>query len=160
MKRTKNRILSVFLSFCMIISCMAGINVTAGAEPNNDPVSYLDETGAEQTCTDYIVVTEATTKLTDGNWYVVNSDVTITGDYGLEVYGDANLILCDGAKLTVNKGITCYNDGGFTIYAQSTGENMGKLIATYGDDVYGIGNYADHYNRTITVNGGDIQATG
>ena len=155
MKRTKNRILSVFLSFCMIISCMAGINVTAGAEPN---ISYLDADGAEQTCTNYIVVTEETWKLTDGNWYVVNSDVTLTSDYGLTVVGNANLILCDGAKLTVNGGISCIENGDFTIYAQSTGGNMGKLIATYGEDPFGIGNTGG--NRTITINGGDIQATG
>ena len=154
MKRTKNRILSVFLSFCMIISCMAGINVTAGAEPN---ISYLDADGAEQTCSNYIVVTEATTQLTDGNWYVVNSDVTLTSN-GLYVVRNANLILCDGAKLTVNGGIGCLEDGNFTIYAQSTGGNMGKLIATYGEDPFGIGNTGG--NRTITINGGDIQATG
>ncbi len=157
MKRTKNRILSVFLSFCMIISCMAGINVTAGAETTNAPVSYLDETGAEKTCSDYIAVTGETEDLTDGNWYVVNNDVTLTG--GLYVFGDANLILCDGATLTVNKGISCYNNGGFTIYAQSTGGNMGKLIATYGEDAYGIGIEASK-NYIITINGGDIQATG
>ena len=86
MKRTKNRILSVFLSFCMIISCMAGINVTASAEPDNDPVSYLDETGAEQTCTDYITVTEATGSFENGNWYVVNSDVTLTSQQRCNAY--------------------------------------------------------------------------
>jgi len=145
----------------MIISCMAGINLTAGAETTNAPVSYLDEDGKEQTCTDYIAVTEATEYLADGNWYVVNSVVTLTGNYGLEVDGDVNLILCDGAKLTVNESISCYEDGNFTIYAQSTGGNMGKLIATYGENyTYGIGNGAYKSNRIITINGGDIQATG
>ena len=76
------------------------------------------------------------------------------------VVGDVNLILCDDAKLTVNGSIMCNNDGGFTIYAQSTGENMGKLIATYGEDNYGIGNQNFKDNRIITINGGDIQATG
>ncbi len=139
----------------MIISCMAGINVTAGAEPN---ISYLDADGEEQTCTDYIAVTEETGIFENDNWYVVNSDVTLTSN-GLYVVGNVNLILCDGAKLTVNGGIKCIENGDFTIYAQSTGESMGKLIATYGEDeAYGIGIGVG--SRIITINGGDIQATG
>ena len=39
MKRTKHKILSVFLSFCMIISCMVGMTVTASAD---DPLEWTN----------------------------------------------------------------------------------------------------------------------
>ena len=43
MQRTKTKILSVFLSFCMIVSCMAGISVTAYADTNYETIEITDK---------------------------------------------------------------------------------------------------------------------
>ena len=48
MKQTKHKILSVFLSFCMIISCMVGISVTASAEPTETLLTTITATAKEQ----------------------------------------------------------------------------------------------------------------
>ena len=150
-----------------------------------DPVSYLAADGSEKTCTDYTVVTSSTTTWSDG-WYVVNSDVSINET--IKLNGNVNLILCDGAKLNVNvdgasagASVPIYinNEGAnFTIYAQSTGEDMGELnvkasnndVALYGKKsnitfnggkVMMEGRDAIYIGYSIlTVNGGDITFTG
>ena len=45
MKRTKHKILSVFLSLCMIVSCMAGFSVTAGAATLDDISATTPQSG-------------------------------------------------------------------------------------------------------------------
>jgi hypothetical protein len=125
MKRTKNRILSVFLSVCMIISCMVGISITAGAAGS---VSFLDADGTEESCTTYTSVTESTTAWSTG-WYVVDSTTPINSSR-VTVTGDVHLILCDGKTLTAEKGINVEGTNKLTIYAQSTGNTMGALTAT------------------------------
>ena len=42
MKQTKHKILSVFLSFCMIISCMVGMSVTAYANGKNVKITSVE----------------------------------------------------------------------------------------------------------------------
>ena len=149
------------------------------------PVPYLDADGSKKTCTDYTVVTSSTTTWTEG-WYVVNSDVSINET--IKLNGNVNLILCDGAKLNVNvdgasagASVPIYinNEGAnFTIYAQSTGEDMGELnvkasnndVALYGKKsnitfnggkVMMEGRDAIYIGYSIlTVNGGDITFTG
>ena len=85
----------------------------------------------------------------------INSRVT--------AFGNVNLILCDSATLTATKGITVSEGDSLTVWAQSTGNNMGTLYAgtTTDEDSAGIG--GDGNNRacgTITVNGGEVTATG
>ena len=126
--------------------------------------NYLDETGAEQTCTSAIEVTSGDTRWTSG-WYVVNSDITIGSEetpQRVTVSGNVHLILADGCTLTVNGGIQAEGSNALTIYAQSTEEStMGKLIANASDGNAGIGGGSGGGNGgTITINGGTVTATG
>ena len=121
--------------------------------------NYLDETGAEQTCTSAIEVTSSDTGWTT-DWYVVQGTVVIGSR--VTVSGDVHLILADGCKLIVNGGIQVEDPNALTIYAQSTEEStMGKLIANASDGNAGIGGGSGGGNGgTITINGGTVTATG
>ncbi len=138
---------------------------------------YLNEKGQEQTRDSVTVVTESDTTWGDDNndgWYVVNGDVTISSR--ITVTGDVHLILKDGYSLTVNGGIgVTDNDGNqgngstnsLTIYAQSTGNEMGSLtVQNVGSYNAGIGSGDGTMNwngsdcGTITINGGNINVTG
>ncbi len=119
------------------------------------PVSYLAADGSEKTCTDYTVVTSSTTTWNEG-WYVVKGDVTM--DYCIQANGDVNLILCDGAKLNANNiyGTAIIVSTNLTIYAQSTGVNIGELNVK--EALGGIGMNGD--NASITFNGGKVMVKG
>ena len=136
-----------------------------------EDVYYIDPTEeqTEQTCDSATVVTESDRSwgLDDNaeHWYVVNGNVTI--DRRVTVNGNVHLILADGCNLTVNGGINVSEGNSLTIYAQSAGEGMGKLITTGSVSVAGIGGIwlyeADPANctsGTITINGGMVTATG
>ena len=167
----------------------ATVTVTSNADENKSascevtvnalaPVTYMDWNGTKlvsATCADYFPVTSSTSTFENGKWYVVNSDVNVTG--GITVNGTAHLILCDGKTLTVdggqrNAGIHVSNDNSLTIYGQSTdAQHMGRLNATGGWYSAGIGGRYVHdasnnhggtetKGGTITINGGNITATG
>ena len=134
-------------------------------------VSYIDPTEEQtkQTCDSATVVTETDTAWgasdSQEHWYVVNSNVTI--NTRVTVTGDVHLILKDGFTLNATKGINVSEGNSLTIYAQSAGEGMGKLITTGSVSVAGIGGIwfygADSANctsGTITINGGMVKATG
>ena len=136
-----------------------------------EDVSYIDPTEeqTEQTCDSATVVTETDTAWgasdSQEHWYVVNSNVTI--NTRVTVTGDVHLILKDGFTLNATKGINVSEGNSLTIYAQSAGEGMGKLITTGSVSVAGIGGIwfygADSANctsGTITINGGMVKATG
>lgn len=110
------------------------------------PVTYLDENGTAQKCSGYTIVDGNTTSWAAG-WYVLTGNVEINGKVTLT--GDVNLILCDNATLSVDSSssycINGFDDYALTVYAQSTGENMGRLNMT--------GQYGFR-GRAITVNGG------
>ena len=136
-----------------------------------EKVSYIDPTKEQtkQTCDSATVVTETDTAWgasdSQEHWYVVNSNVTI--NTRVTVTGDVHLILKDGFTLNATKGINVSKGNSLTIYAQSAGEGMGKLITTGSESVAGIGGIwfygADSANctsGTITINGGMVKATG
>ena len=137
------------------------------------PVTYLDPTDAdepEKSCAVYTPLTDQTT-LSDG-WYVLSESATI--DTRVTVTGEVHLILCDGATLTAPKGVSVNEGNSLTLWAQSSGDGMGKLFA--GTD--GTTDAEGNYNRTcdegdaaiggndhqaagsITVNGGTVTANG
>ena len=127
-----------------------------------DEISYLAADGSTQTCTDFTVLTDGSTSLTAG-WYVVGEDVTIADR--ISVSGTVNLILCDGATLTASKGITVGSSATFNIYAQTDDEaTMGALVASGANDkpnwYAGIGGVENTAAGMITINGGQINATG
>ena len=111
-------------------------------------------------CTDYVVVSNATTSFEDGKWYVVRKPVscgTIT------VNGSAHLILCDGATLTANgpadnAGLAVGAGNAFAIYGQTLGS--GALVANGGANCAGIGSTNRQDCGAVTIHGGTVRAKG
>ena len=132
--------------------------------PNLDrsvQVSYQNLSKQNKTVTAAKIVGDETT-LTSG-WYAVTDDVTINS----RVYcdGNVNLILCDGAKCSSKNGIGMRDSSSLTIWAQSDGDNMGKLnIDQYGLYTAAIGADSVHYPNSnsfsVTINGGDLDLKG
>ena len=128
-------------------------------------VSYrtCDENGQNwetKECSNYTVVDGSTIAWSDG-WYVVNRNVTI--DELVTVTGNVRLILTDGTTLTVNGdigGINVAEGNSFSVYAQSVGENTGRLIANSGGWGAGIGGGNGKAAGTITIHGGEVTANG
>lgn len=87
---------------------------------------------------------------------MVTGNVTIgaEGTQRVTITGDVHLILANGCTLTVNGGISVTKGNSLTIYAQSTGDGMGKLVAK-STDYAGIG-----AGGNITINGGTVTSTG
>ena len=156
MKRTKSAALAFLLTLCFTLGLLPALTLTASAATN---VSYLDASGATQTVASATSVTSSSTTWSAG-WYVVDSAVTISSR--ITVSGAVNLILADGKTLTASAGITVTGSNSLTIYAQSTGTNMGKLSASATDSSQdaGIGGGNNQSGGTITINGGSVMATG
>ncbi|MBS6954928.1 MAG: hypothetical protein KH230_17060 [Enterocloster asparagiformis] len=93
------------------------------------------------------------------HWYVAEGEVDISSR--ITVTGDVHLILKDSAKLNATEGITVAGDNNsLTIYAQSTGDDVGKLTATATYMAAGIGGGSGESGGIITINGGTIKAQG
>lgn len=125
-----------------------------------DGISYLEWDGtkfitqnvASSGCQ---VVTSSTTAWNGSKTYVVNGNVTISGD--VTVSADSKLILCDGATLTINGKL--YENGtgiDLTIYAQSDGVKMGVLNASA--NMTCETDYTIRF-RNLKIHGGKITAT-
>ena len=131
--------------------------VVLGGEDDTEKVAadYLDAEGNLQTCAAASVLTADSTAWKAG-WYVAQGEVTIPEAVTLN--GDVHLILADNCGLTVESGIA--GSGNLTVYAQSTGDQMGSLTATgtavSEKDAVSAGIFAE----SITINGGVINATG
>lgn len=127
-------------------------------------VTYLDANGNSQTATATVV--DANTTAWSAGWYVVNSNLTISTC--ITVSGDVHLILADGCTLTAavtGSGSSAIgginvaeNVGTLTIYGQSQG--TGALTATGGYNQAGIGGGENQSSGLITINGGNVTATG
>ncbi len=127
----------------------------------------VEKTG-DDACADYTVVADDTTAFEDGKWYVVSEDVTVANR--ITVSGTANLILCDGKTLTARNGITVETDNTLNIFAQSTGESMGKLTAATTSGtvqnavIGGVGsndsNVPGNACGTVNIHCGDISTSG
>ena len=145
---------------------------TASAVWALDPVTYLDENGEEQTITDYTLLTGNESPNNEifkkSGWFVVKGEVTYNENeeredgkhvlafkmqYDKNWYRtgpDVNLILADGAKLTA---INTENNTEFrnlSIYAQSTGKEMGQFELT-------SKSHALLASNAITINGGSVK---
>lgn len=122
-------------------------------------IAYIDADGNPQShaCTPIVEGTTSYQTLgrTEG-WYVVNSDVTISGTQGVKFLDKAvHIVLCDGATLTSNATTNDFNginaNGSLTIYAQSGG--TGRIVAT------AIDMSAINAKLDLDINGGIISAT-
>ena len=91
-------------------------------------------------------------------WYVLNSNLT----YGerIVICGEVHLILKDGCTLTAEQGIRINTNATLSIYAQSIGDNMGKLVAieTHHDKA-AIGGNKNYRAGELVIHGGEIEAT-
>ena len=158
-----NRLLSLVLCICMVLSMMPGISLPVFAA---DAVSYVDYTWNEETgvlssetksVTEYTEVTGSTTSMSNG-WYVVNGEITISSR--ITVTGTVHLILVDGAHLTASSGITVNEGNSLYIYAQSSDEStMGKLTAASSTDDATIGGLYKNHAGIIEINGGNINTS-
>lgn len=129
-------------------------------------LDYVDGNWVESTCSNYNLLYDQSalnsqTTFSNG-WWVVAEDVTITNR--VIDNGEVHLILMDGVTAHFEKGITVnnYNTASkFTIYAQSVGEGMGKLIIDDPNDSYaGIGGSNSIMCGIVTINGGDLNVIG
>ncbi|UKK60927.1 hypothetical protein L6468_07870 [Prevotella communis] len=138
------------------ISMMPTADITVSAT-EIPVIAYIDADGNPQSyaCTPIVEGTTSYQTLgrTEG-WYVVNSDVTISGTQGVKFLDQqVNIILCDGTTLTSNATTTgCdgidANNGSLAIYGQSLG--TGSIVATASD-------YSAISSKTsINLNGGII----
>ena len=99
-----------------------------------------------------------TTTWNNGTNYILNEDVTIGGR--ITVSGSVTLILPDGFTLTASRGIAVNEGNSLTINAPGNGTgtlissgNIASGYAAIGGDVY-------KNAGTITINGGNVTATG
>ena len=76
-------------------------------------------------------------KANDDTWYVCVTDTTI--DNRIDIIGKVHLIIRDGCTLTAKNGIHLKEGNTLSIYAQSNGENRGKLVANGGGGNAAIG---------------------
>ena len=157
----KKRLFSIVLSLYMVLALMSQM---AFADTVTG-ITYLDASGAQQTCDNATAVTEDdTTWGTDNEttWYVAQGDVTI--ESRVTVTGDVHLILADGCNLTVNGGIyvSSWTASKLTIYGQENGTGELYAYASSGSDYAGIGGNKEPYGTSgeITINGGNITAVG
>lgn len=171
--RTK-RFLGVVLSAVMILSLFPLMSFAADGDMTYlyyDADSKTMKTGTKasgeysvaQSSSSYYYSLGTAGKTT---WYYANSSTTFTGRTSM--LGDVHLVLADGVTLTFNYGISVNTSSSFTIYAQSEGSTAGALVAkatvAYNAAIGG-GTKSDGTNPTdgsgtITINGGNITATG
>lgn len=172
--KTKN--VPILLAVIIIAVMLTMVTLTAAAAQERVEYLYygpkLDGSGyylCGGYCSDYETI-DSNHKPTDWDkdWYVVRGKVTI--DDRVEVDGDVHLILADDCVLTCKKGIEVEtatligSDASLTIYAESDGENMGRLIATGNKKCAGIGSGNTYIDLDacgdITIHGGNIEAYG
>ncbi len=146
-------------------------------------IPYIDADGNTQYCLNATVLTSETdvSNLSAG-WYVVYGNVSYNRQFYSQSAEDIHLILGDGAKMTVECGEAAIfmNNCDLTIYAQSTGSNMGQLVATsdYDDGIYvnfddliicggnitattkSNNNAGINAGISVTIHGGQVSATG
>ena len=171
MNQMKRKVLSLAMIAALCLTMLPTAGWAADA-----PVEYIDfdENGVQITeprsCDQYSLVTENNTEwnASDENngWYVVSGEVTIgkkEAPQRVTVSGDVHLILANDAKLTVNGGISVNAGNSLTVYAQpaENDKTTGSLtVENVEEGNAGIGGDVQQSGDTITINGGEITATG
>ena len=119
---------------------------------------YVDEKGEAKdpvSCT----LMDAGWNVIGNGWYAVKGEVRISS--GMTVWGNTNLILTDGCTLYADDGIWVQENASLSIWAQSTGKEMGRLEAKASSEYKaGIGGIYDEAPGAIYIYGGKITATG
>ena len=154
--------------------CSSGENIYMHITTKNattQPVEYIkytyDTTNGltkrEESCSAYHIVTSGTTTFGSANkesWYVLNRSRNL--DNRITVSGMVNLILCDGCTLNANKGIEVTEGNTLNVFAQSEGDNAGKLKAIAINEKYvaGIGGCYAASGGTVNIYSGTVEAHG
>ena len=160
-RKLGRKLLSFLLTLAMLVGLVPGMSLTAYAAG----VQYKKADGTTGNCTEYTEVTSSGSVTWKPGWYVVNSNVTITGNITTSATtGDINLILCDGCELSLPNGYIGTGSSSSTsghnlnIYGQTNG--TGKLTVTNSSSqnnvsgrkyVAAIWSYGD-----LTINGGIV----
>ncbi len=120
-------------------------------------IKYIDADGAEQKCTSFTELTDASTGALTG-WHAVTGTVNIEGAIGVTGGGTLNLILCDGA--TLNLKHTLYMLGGSTlnIYGQSGGTGTLTVKVENSQSAIGLMSGTSANNVTVNIYGGTVTA--
>ena len=145
----------------LMLCAIAALGLFTAAALADGTVSYVERSwnGTQVVSTDKTQT--AVPVPSDGNmtsgWYYLNSNVTKNGRVE-SITGDVHLILGDGYTLDV-KGLYVPQGSTLTIYAQSDGENAGKIYS-HPSGGAAIGGYSGHDNGNIVIHGGTIEATG
>lgn len=157
MKRTMKTLLALLVALALL--SLGGFAMAEGDAPTALSISYVDAKGNAKEPVICELLTDGEGVTLDGGWYAVRGSIRQNGR--ITVKGRVNLILCDNATLDVTDSIIVESADSLTIWAQSTGSNMGKLIATTTNYVAGIGGRSQYSTAgAITINGGHIEATG
>ena len=102
-------------------------------------VSYVKADGTTGSV-DAIPLDNTMTTISAG-WYVVNSDVTFSGDLSTNADDEVHIILCDGATLTANNITPIGHSDYLRIYGQSqstgTANISGRIVASSSLQIYG-----------------------
>ena len=168
----KLNLMRATLTLALIVTC-------ATAWAGTVQTYYIDENGTRHDVTATLLT--GTGNLTADQWYVVNSDVTISNSSGqIYCYGNINLILADGKTFTISSsntfGIICSNHGTLNIYGQENGTgtlnvtatgSSNAIFANSGVNIVGCNVTATTNDGNgifskgnITISGGQVSATG
>ena len=105
-----------------------------------EEIPYILADGTTAYCTNYTVLDNTMTTISAG-WYVVNSDVTFSGNLSTNADGEVHIILCDGATLTANNITPIGHYDILRIYGQSqstgTANISGRIEASSSLQIYG-----------------------
>ncbi len=161
MKQIRHSI-SILLSVLMIIGLFAVAPIEADAAISTP--YYIDTNGNRIDVSDnnkYQYLTDTTTTLNSGKYYLLDSDVEISSR--ITCSGDANLILTDGFTLTALNGISVNSGNSLTIYGQEQGTgklSANNIIENYNEFNATIGSDRNNNSGTITINGGQVESKG
>ena len=169
----KKRIISVFLSFCVMVSCMVGLSVTASART---PITYIGADGSPVTIGSYTIVTTDNLSWCD-TMVVPPNETVIIVDEEIMFSDNTNLILCDGAELIIGSDGFIYNClypstfDKFTLNIFGQSKQSGKMVVktsktaisagdlnVYGGVVSVSGEYGILCENNLNVAGGKVTA--
>lgn len=128
----------------------------AQEEEEEEGIVYYDPTAPEgeqmKRTVEYSMLSEDTFDWDyelDEGWYYVQDDLQVVNR--ITVNGTVNIILGDKSTLTAVQGIEVRENQTLNIYAQSTGDDRGSLVASIGEG------YDSHNGRDAAIggNGGD-----
>ena len=125
-----------------------------GADANGNIIkdTSFDRTGP--------VLTKNDTTLS-GKYYIVQGDITISGDLTVDGSKEGGLVLCQGATLTVEGALIHSGGNGFYIYGQSNnGADTGELIINNSNGDGAAIRTASTYDARLGINSGKVTING